>query len=534
MHRPWVFWMLTLCATPAAAESFLPRAIAPEHGVDVLSRAAAERLVGRALLADPAAGAVFGDIHVYDRFPYVESRWVSVTSDAGWGRLLYGRPGDAPRAWGSRGAGAGQMLEPHGLAFAPDGRLFVVDRALGRLSVLRLGFGDDDMPTLTYLDALDGLVQPLDVAVHDGGTPADPNDDRVLVAEAGAHRIALFALAGDHPVKLREFGKVGPGTGEFLYPRALAVGRRGGVSVDEVFVADSGNHRLVRLALRAGELVWDAAMPLPMEAVSVDADQHGNLLLALRRDDRVWKVSPRLEKLATFDGGANRLVAPRDVSVPFAWVHDHRRPESRPNWQGQGSALVLEAWGQNSGVRLVDLGVEIGELRRDGTSGLALALTDAAHATAAVVDADGRTATHDLGELEAGTHSVQLGDLDRARSVRVSARSLYDASRRDEKVLQLAAAPPRRVALYANVPNPFNPSTRIAFELPASGRAVLDVFDVKGRRVQRALDAELAAGPHTVVWNGRDERGRALPSGVYFYRLQALDTTLVRKMVMAQ
>src|SRR5262245_32604668 len=120
MRTAWLIGMLSALAAPAAAESFLPRAIAPEQGVEVLSRAEAVRLTGRNLIADPAGGAVFGDIHLYDRFPYIESHWVSVTSDAGWGRLLFGRPGEAPHAWGTLGDAPGQMREPHGLAFAPD------------------------------------------------------------------------------------------------------------------------------------------------------------------------------------------------------------------------------------------------------------------------------------------------------------------------------------------------------------------------------------------------------------------------------
>ena len=533
MRTAWLIGMLSVLAAPAAAESFLPRAIAPEQGVEVLSRAEAVRLTGRKLLADPAGGAVYGDIHIYDRFPYIESRWVSVTSDAGWGRLLFGRPGESPRAWGSRGDAPGQLREPRGLAFAPDGRLFVTDRALGRLSVLKLEIGDDDQPTLVFLDYLDGLVQPMDVAVHDGGTPADPADDRVLVAEAGAERVAVFGLEGNHPVRQFEFGTRGPGIGEFLYPRALAVGRRGGVCSDEVFVADSGNHRLVRLRLGSAGVTWENALPLPMEAVSVDADAQGNLLLALRRADQIWKVSPSLEPLATYTGGAHRLVAPRDVAVPFAWVHDHRSATSQPTWRGEGSVLLLEAWGDESGVRLVDLGVAIADLRREGSTGLQFRLSDAAHVTAEVVDASGTTRSHDLGQRDAGSLGLDLPDLDGASSVRVAAISLYDPARRDEKVLQLGGVP-RRVALGPNVPNPFNPSTRVGFDLPAPGRVVLEVFDVRGRRIRGLVDAELPAGPHSVLWDGRDDGGRVMPSGVYFSRLRALETTLVRKMVMAQ
>jgi hypothetical protein len=522
--------MIVLMASSAAAESFLPRALAPEHGVDVLSRVEARRLVGRTLLSEPAGSAVYGEVHLYDQFPYVESRWIAVTSDARWQRLLYGEPGEAPRAFGQGGTAAGEFGEPHGMAFAPDGRLFVADRALGRLNVLRLELGANGA-TLHYVDHIDGLVQPMDVAVHDGGTPADPSDDRVLVAEAGAHRVSLFALDGDRPAKLAEFGSRGSGEQEFLYPRALAVGRRGGASVDEVFVADAGNHRLVRLEMRPGSFAWDAVLDLPMEATSVEADHHGNLLLSMRRDNSIWKVAPDLEQLATLDG---ELSAPRDVAVPFAWVHDHRGATQSPRWRGEGSAILLESWGENSGVRLVDLGVEIAALQRNGAQELELQLTDAAHTTVAVVDAAGGTRLHDLGELQAGTQTVALPDLAGAHVVTVTAKSLYDPKRSDEAKLELSSVAPRRVTLHQNHPNPFNPTTTIRFDLPLGGHALLDVFDVKGRRVRRVFDGTLQAGTHAVVWDGRDSSGRLAPSGVYFYRLQAQDAKHVRKMVMAQ
>src|SRR5213594_2925647 len=99
-------------ATPHA---FLPHPVAPELGVSILNRSAAERLTGRALLGEPAGSAVYGAIHIYDAFPYVEAHYVHVTSDARWQRLLYGVPGDAPRAFGHGGTGPGEFGEPHGL-----------------------------------------------------------------------------------------------------------------------------------------------------------------------------------------------------------------------------------------------------------------------------------------------------------------------------------------------------------------------------------------------------------------------------------
>ncbi len=77
--------------------------------------------------------------------------------------------------------------------------------------------------------------------------------------------------------------------------------------------------------------------------------------------------------------------------------------------------------------------------------------------------------------------------------------------------------------LLAARPNPFNPSTSIAYELARAGAVRLEVFSVDGRRVAVLVDGMQAAGPHQAVWTGRDDAGRAMASGTYMYRLTAPD-----------
>jgi hypothetical protein len=91
---------------------------------------------------------------------------------------------------------------------------------------------------------------------------------------------------------------------------------------------------------------------------------------------------------------------------------------------------------------------------------------------------------------------------------------------------------PRVLALEQNVPNPFNPTTRIRFALPAASHVNVSVFDVHGRRVATLADRSMPAGNAEVVWNGRDARGVPASSGVYFYRLAANGHTLTKKMVL--
>jgi hypothetical protein len=92
---------------------------------------------------------------------------------------------------------------------------------------------------------------------------------------------------------------------------------------------------------------------------------------------------------------------------------------------------------------------------------------------------------------------------------------------------------PARTALHQNVPNPFNPVTTIRFDLARTGHVSLRIYDVAGRAVRTLVnDTMKAAADHEVVWDGRDDAGTQVSSGVYFYRLEAGTVSDVRKMVL--
>jgi len=95
-----------------------------------------------------------------------------------------------------------------------------------------------------------------------------------------------------------------------------------------------------------------------------------------------------------------------------------------------------------------------------------------------------------------------------------------------------APAPPDHYQLLQNVPNPFNPTTTIRFDLPARSRVTLTVFDVNGRLIRVLVDRDLDAGTRSVTWDGRDSMGRSAASGVYFYRLETPNYGESRKMIL--
>ncbi len=93
---------------------------------------------------------------------------------------------------------------------------------------------------------------------------------------------------------------------------------------------------------------------------------------------------------------------------------------------------------------------------------------------------------------------------------------------------------PRAYSLGQNRPNPFNPSTDISYEIPEGPavQAVIEVFNLRGVPVKTLVDELKEPGYYSTRWDGRDERGRELPSGVYFYRLRSGDFSRMRKMVL--
>lgn len=100
-------------------------------------------------------------------------------------------------------------------------------------------------------------------------------------------------------------------------------------------------------------------------------------------------------------------------------------------------------------------------------------------------------------------------------------------------VTDVAVAPAPR-ALHQNVPNPFNPTTTIHFDVPKAGRVKLQVFRLDGSWVADLVDQNFAAGPQRTSWNGRDRHGAAVPSGVYLARMDADGGSWAIKMMLVR
>jgi flagellar hook assembly protein FlgD len=93
---------------------------------------------------------------------------------------------------------------------------------------------------------------------------------------------------------------------------------------------------------------------------------------------------------------------------------------------------------------------------------------------------------------------------------------------------------PKVASLGQNYPNPFNPSTTIVFNVPGeSGKkelVKLSIYDTRGRYVKTLIDSELESGAHKIVWDGKNEEGKSVSSGIYLYTLSTKNEMFTKKM----
>jgi len=86
--------------------------------------------------------------------------------------------------------------------------------------------------------------------------------------------------------------------------------------------------------------------------------------------------------------------------------------------------------------------------------------------------------------------------------------------------------------LQQNYPNPFNPATTISFSTTENAKnTVLIIYNIKGQKVKQLFDDLMPVGQHSIVWDGKDESGKHVSAGIYFYQLRAGSSIQIKKML---
>jgi hypothetical protein len=119
----------------------------------------------------------------------------------------------------------------------------------------------------------------------------------------------------------------------------------------------------------------------------------------------------------------------------------------------------------------------------------------------------------------------------------LSAQDSYSFSTSTDNItlgLAEAVVKPESFLLEQNYPNPFNPTTTIRFYIPKEGNVELKIFDLLGREVRTMTEGFLRSGIHSFVWNGKNDNGFQVSSGVYIYRLKSGSYMQSKKMVLTK
>jgi len=214
--------------------------------------------------------------------------------------------------------------------------------------------------------------------------------------------------------------------------------------------------------------------------------------------------------------------------------------------KGAGSAVptVMDVWSRNVTVdgEAVAAGTVIEAYDADGTRcGSATVRTDGSLGLLHL-RGDISLSERDEGAVVGETPVFRIRDLD---AKLISRPIVWQADALQEVKLDFASAAallPRAFSLAQNLPNPFNPTTKIAYAIPGNvdGAAIdaifvrLHVYDIRGRRVATLVNGAQKPGRYTAVWDGRDMTGRSVSSGVYFYRLETDRFTQTRRMMLVK
>ena len=102
----------------------------------------------------------------------------------------------------------------------------------------------------------------------------------------------------------------------------------------------------------------------------------------------------------------------------------------------------------------------------------------------------------------------------------------------DEKDLDKMNQILNSFVLHQNYPNPFNPTTNISYHLPQGGDVRICIYDVEGRMINEVLSERQEAGDHTINWNGKNNDGVSVASGMYLYRVHFNNSVITKKMIL--
>ncbi len=339
------------------------QALSKQFGIDKLTRHLTEEKLDRQLFSQPYSGVLFSSITQHNNAPYYIAKYVQLVTDPAWNRIVYGNYDGWTKAYGNKSEPRQNLNRPHGIDRDINGRIYVADTGNNRIVVLRFqGNGEAAELQFQFAFGTGLLSQPYDVAWDDSGTPFDNSDDIIWTTDTRNHRLLGFALGDENAFVRYSYGSRGNGDGSFFEPKSVAVGKFNGAANGYIYVADSGNRRLAKLAIETNEIAWVSSFSHKRETVfsSLSVDHWGNIYATDRSNSEILKLSEDLQPLAAVDCDPSSNVGPVDFSVVFGSLYVEA--EDKQYWAGYDQAFSIEKWTDESGSQRYQLGVGLKEL----------------------------------------------------------------------------------------------------------------------------------------------------------------------------
>ena len=383
--------------------------------------------------------------------------------------------------WGQRGSGDGEFDDPSGIAIDAAGNVYVADTHNHRIQK----FTQDG--TFLHKWGTEGsgngeFSYPSELAVDESGN--------VLVADSGNHRIQKFDANGTF---LIEWGTYGSGDGEFINPFAVTVDAVGGVYVLDNLYDVRGIQKFTNDGVFEAQWPDSSVFKEPSDlAAAPDGTIHVTAVADDPQDDDYYVFS------FTADG---------------TYINKWGKPCTTDEPLPQPAVCIdIGATGE------VYVGLSRGDTIIEGYWGPGLARYWGVGGPGAYLETQGAV-------------GVACGTDGRAYITgRFDAVKVYG-----DRGTLVAVEPPGPGTVKMELtayPNPFNPVTTIYYRTEARGAVTLTIHDVRGRTVRELLNRAETQGEHWLTWDGRDKRGSAVPSGVYFVRLETMEGVATRKITL--
>ncbi|MCG3118407.1 MAG: hypothetical protein ALAOOOJD_00607 [bacterium] len=400
------FSLLSMPVSGTDENTFIRRELAPEHQLSMLSRRVTAARLNRQLFSMPTGSALFARLQQFDSAPYFQASYVQLVTDPAWNRIVYGDYQKWIKAY--NGAETGLALNhPQGITVDPNGTVYVADLGNSRILALQLNGSADDLK-LSFLGKIGGdeLAQPAELAWDDRGTIFDASDDLLWVIDRGTNTLRAYPTS-----RFSTASVVAYTTENFVDLAALAIGRFDGRSDGNIYLADAGTRKILRLYFDGSQIVPAGSFQGEAEMLpaALATDHWGNVYLADEAHRQIQKLSPALEPLAALHSEDASFQPVRFQPLFGSLVTS----ANQASWSGYDQAFLLEKWTENSGARRYELGIDfhIDQLQVTADlSALTLAgkLTDPGQLQFALVPAQGNAPVGVIADAWYNAGMVQL------------------------------------------------------------------------------------------------------------------------------